>query len=150
MPDHVAFAATDMPPAPAKFIARDHRTQPPAPTPDYKTSAVRWGRTAADFGIGVFAFETIKPGASSAAAASGRWHRTSISGSLRGIDVGLAMRMYFADEADANASDPVLRPIEPDARRATLIATRTLCDDKPVYRFDIHLQGEQDTVFLDI
>jgi protocatechuate 3,4-dioxygenase alpha subunit len=58
----------------------------------------------------------------------------------------LYTRIYFDGEA-ANAVDPVLA-IVPADRRATLIATR-----KPggaVYRFDVHLQGDKETVFFDV
>ena len=67
----------------------------------------------------------------------------------RGINIGLNTRMYFADEPEANARDPVLNLIEQADRRATLIADRETRDGKPVYRFDIRLQGEGETVFLD-
>ena len=68
----------------------------------------------------------------------------------RGINIGLSTRMYFADEQEANGGDPVLRMIEPESRRATLIAPRTMRDGMPVYTFDIRLQGEGETVFFDI
>ena len=58
--------------------------------------------------------------------------------------------MYFADEAEANAADPVLNLIEWENRRATLIAERGERDGLPVYRFDIRLQGDGETVFFDI
>ena len=64
----------------------------------------------------------------------------------RGINLGLNTRLYFADEAAANAEDPVLRQIEDPARTATLVAAR----DGDIYTFDIHLQGPQETVFMDI
>jgi protocatechuate 3,4-dioxygenase alpha subunit len=54
-------------------------------------------------------------------------------------------RMYFADEGPANAADPVLERV-PAPRRATLLAQPT--DDG--YRFDIHLQGPDETVFFDV
>ncbi len=68
----------------------------------------------------------------------------------RGINLGLNTRLYFADEENANAADPVLNLIEQQHRRATLVASRDMRDGKPVYRFDIRLQGENETVFLDI
>ena len=55
-------------------------------------------------------------------------------------------RIYFSDE-QTNADDPVLNSIEPE-RRHTLIATREQSDGPPVYRFDIHMQGEDETVFF--
>ena len=68
----------------------------------------------------------------------------------RGINIGLNTRMYFADEHEANASDPVLNLIEWEVRRKTLIAEREVRGTEVVYRFDIHLQGENETVFFDI
>jgi protocatechuate 3,4-dioxygenase alpha subunit len=68
----------------------------------------------------------------------------------RGINLGFNTRLYFDDEATANAEDPVLRLIEPAERRQTLIAVREQRGGEVVYRFDIHLQGEQETVFFDV
>ena len=68
----------------------------------------------------------------------------------RGINIGLNTRMYFDDEAEANAKDPVLNLIEQVNRRSTLIAKREMRDGVAVYRFDIRLQGENETVFLDV
>ena len=68
----------------------------------------------------------------------------------RGINIGLNTRMYFSDEQDANQVDPVLNLIEWEVRRQTLIAQREVRGAEIVYRFDIHLQGENETVFFDI
>ena len=68
----------------------------------------------------------------------------------RGINIGLNTRMYFDDEVEANADDPVINLIEWERRRATLLAKRTERDGQVVYRFDIKLQGEDETVFFDI
>jgi protocatechuate 3,4-dioxygenase, alpha subunit len=67
------------------------------------------------------------------------------STATKGINIGLNTRMYFEDED--NVSDPVLNLIEQENRRQTLLARRTA---PGVYRFDIRLQGEGETVFLDI
>jgi protocatechuate 3,4-dioxygenase alpha subunit len=56
-------------------------------------------------------------------------------------------RVYFPDEAQANADDPVLASIDP-ARVATLIARPD--PDPARLCFDIHLQGDQETVFFDV
>jgi protocatechuate 3,4-dioxygenase alpha subunit len=63
----------------------------------------------------------------------------------RGLLDRVVTRIYFADEAEANAEDVVLRGLSEDQRR-TLIAEKT--DDG--YRIDIHLQGDQETVFFDL
>ena len=58
-------------------------------------------------------------------------------------------RLYFADETEANDADPVLDAVDA-ARRPTLIAGRTQSRGRTVYRFDIRLQGEGETVFFDV
>ena len=68
----------------------------------------------------------------------------------RGINIGLATRMYFSDEAERNAADPVLNIVEQPSRRETLIGTREERGGEVVYRFDIRLQGDRETVFFDI
>jgi len=68
----------------------------------------------------------------------------------RGINIGLSTRLYFADETQANAEDPVLNMIEPAVRRETLLAQREERDGAVVYVFDIRLQGERETVFFDL
>jgi protocatechuate 3,4-dioxygenase alpha subunit len=65
----------------------------------------------------------------------------------RGINIGLNTRLYFPEDTALHAADPVLASIEQRARVATLIATATGPDS---YRFDIRLQGEGETVFIDI
>ena len=62
----------------------------------------------------------------------------------RGLLDRVVTRIYFADEAEANAEDAVLRGAARGPARATLVATPT--DDG--YRLDIHLQGERETVFF--
>jgi len=111
-----------------------------------------WGRTACDFETGVYTFETIKPGP--VMGRNGRLMAPHINFWVvaRGINVGLNTRMYFSDEADANAKDPVIGLIEWESRRQTLVAQRE--DGKGakgvLYRFDIRLQGENETVFFDV
>ena len=68
----------------------------------------------------------------------------------RGINLGLHTRVYFDDEAEANANDPLLNGIEWAPRREILIAKCEERDGQVVYRFDIRVQGENETVFLDI
>jgi protocatechuate 3,4-dioxygenase alpha subunit len=109
-----------------------------------------WGRACSDFETGLYRFETVKPGA-----VVGRHGRTMAPHInfwivARGINIGLNTRMYFSDEAAANAADPVINLIEWEVRRKTLIAQREQRDGKVVYRFDIRLQGEDETVFFDI
>ena len=56
-------------------------------------------------------------------------------------------RIYFENEP-ANAADPILALVPPD-RRSTLIAKRD-ASDPVTYRFDVHLQGDSETVFFDV
>ena len=96
---------------------------------------------------GEFAFETVKPGA--VPFVDGRMQAPHVTLWIvaRGINLGLHTRMYFPDEADANAADPILSRIEHQARVKTLIG-----EDKGDnhYHFDIRLQGHNETVFFDI
>lgn len=105
-----------------------------------------WGRCPVDGDTGVYAFETILPGR--VPFPDGRMMAPHITFwiAARGINVGLHTRAYFADMATANDEDPLLARIEDRARRQTLIAVR----QGSVYSFDIHLQGDTETVFLDI
>jgi protocatechuate 3,4-dioxygenase alpha subunit len=109
-----------------------------------------FGRAVTDFKTGLWWFDTIKPGV-----VPGRRERPmaphlNVMLFARGINMGLQTRIYFDDEAAANAADPVINLVELPARRDTLIAKRTERDGQVVYRFDIHLQGEKETVFFDI
>ncbi len=108
-----------------------------------------WGRVAADFETGRWGFDTIKPGRVPGNSVQMQAPHLNIWLIARGINVGLSTRIYFEDEGSANAVDPTLSLLENDSRRATLIAKR--CDQAPpqVYRFDIYLQGDRETVFFD-
>ena len=105
-----------------------------------------WGRRPTDMETGVFRFDTIKPGRVPFVDGRSQAPHISIWIVARGINLGLNTRMYFADEAEANKEDPVLGMIEHRVRVPTLIAER----DGDTYTFDIHLQGENETVFFDI
>jgi protocatechuate 3,4-dioxygenase alpha subunit len=109
-----------------------------------------WGRAATDFKTGAFAFETIKPG--SVPFHDGRKQAPHVWVSIfaRGINLHLQTRLYFSDENAANAADPVLQLVGDPALIDTLIARRQDGGDVPVYRFDIRLQGERETVFFDV
>ncbi|MNR93584.1 Protocatechuate 3,4-dioxygenase alpha chain [compost metagenome] len=109
-----------------------------------------WGRTGADFETGFWSFSTIKPGAVPGRKGTTQAPHIALIIFARGINIGLNTRVYFEDEAEANAQDPVLKGIEWVPRRQTLIAKREERDGEVVYRFDIRIQGEDETVFLDI
>jgi protocatechuate 3,4-dioxygenase alpha subunit len=89
-----------------------------------------------------FVFRTLRPGRSP----DGQAPHIDVILTLRGLLNHLFTRIYFEDDAPLHASDPLLQAI-PEARRATLIARR---EAPGAYRFDIHLQGPHETVFLDV
>ncbi|WP_323117942.1 protocatechuate 3,4-dioxygenase subunit alpha [Burkholderia alba] len=90
---------------------------------------------------------TVKPGRTQ----DGGAPYIDVAVMMRGILTHAFTRVYFADEAAANAADPVLASV-PAERRDTLLARR----EQPapqgiaVYRFDIRMQGERETVFFDV
>ena len=106
-----------------------------------------FGRTGTD-AEGRFHFDTIKPGPVPGRGNSLQAPHISLTLFSRGMPNHTFTRIYFPDETDANATDPVLA-LAPADRRETLVATRLDRSGQPVYRFDIHLQGEQETVFFD-
>ncbi|MEL6450077.1 MAG: protocatechuate 3,4-dioxygenase subunit alpha [Pseudomonadota bacterium] len=106
-----------------------------------------WGRSAGDAETGAFVFDTVKPG--QVPYRDGRMQAPHITLWIvaRGINLGLHTRAYFADEAAANAVDPILTRIEHQNRLPTLLAEAT---GPGTYRFDVHLQGPHETIFFDI
>jgi protocatechuate 3,4-dioxygenase, alpha subunit len=109
-----------------------------------------WGRVITDFDTGQWGFDTVKPGPVPGRNGTVQAPHISLWIVARGINLGLHTRLYFEDEGAANAADPVLNGIEWERRRPTLIARRADRDDKAVYRFDIRIQGDQETVFFEI
>ena len=95
---------------------------------------------------GRFRFYTIKPGPVPGPSGTSQAPHINVSVLGRGILKRMATRLYFSGEA-ANADDPILALV-PTERRSTLIAHRI--GDGAAYRFDIRLQGENETVFFDI
>ncbi|MDG4879777.1 protocatechuate 3,4-dioxygenase subunit alpha [Mesorhizobium sp. WSM4884] len=104
-----------------------------------------WGRQPTDMETGICLFRTIKPGR--VPFRDGRMMAPHITLWIvaRGINIGLNTRLYFSDEEKANAEDPILARIEHRVRVPTLIAER----QGDTYVFDVHLQGEKETVFFD-
>jgi protocatechuate 3,4-dioxygenase alpha subunit len=100
-------------------------------------AGTRWGRCGTDR-EGRFEFVTEKP-----AARGGEAPAIDVQVFARGLLRHLATRIYFPDEPEANAADPVLSSLEP-VDRETLIAD---ADDGGL-RFDVHLQGDRQTVFF--
>lgn len=104
-----------------------------------------WGRCASDMATGVCRFETIKPGRVPFRDGRPMAPHVSVWIVARGINIGLHTRLYFSDEEQANAEDPILALIEHKVRLPTLVAER----NGDTCRFDIHLQGEKETIFFD-
>jgi protocatechuate 3,4-dioxygenase alpha subunit len=90
---------------------------------------------------GVYEFKTIKPGGR-----NGQAPYINVRVFARGMLIHAITRIYFADEP-ANANDPVLNSIAAD-RRSTLIAACEESKEIPTYRFDIHMQGDNETIFF--
>lgn len=101
------------------------------------------GRCATD-DEGHFAIVTTKPERTGVDTDAPDAPHLDVSVFARGLLTRLVTRLYFPDEDDANAADPVLASLSA-AERATLIAIR----EDGGLRFDIHLQGPSETVFFD-
>lgn len=106
-----------------------------------------WGRVITDFDTGLWSFDTIKPGAVPGRMGRVQAPHLNLWIVARGINVGLNTRLYFPEDDAAHAADPILSMIEQRHRVKTLIAQK-MAPGK--YRFDIRLQGDDETVFLDI
>jgi protocatechuate 3,4-dioxygenase alpha subunit len=92
---------------------------------------------------GEYAVFTLKPGRVPDGEGGLQAPHIDVSVFARGMLDRVVTRIYFADEAEANAEDVVLRGLT-DEQRRTLVAEKT--DDG--YRLDIHLQGDDETVFF--
>lgn len=104
-----------------------------------------FGRSATD-DEGNWAIHTLRPGAVTVGDGARQAPHLSVLVFARGLLRPVASRIYFEDEEAANAADPLLATVDEPERRATLLARRT----EDGYRFDIHLQGADETVFLDV
>lgn len=107
-----------------------------------------FGRCETDFDTGRYWFETVKPGPVPHPDGGLQAPHVNLIVQARGVLNPLFTRIYFPDEAEANAADPVLAAV-PEDRRATLIAARSGDADPPTYGFDVRLRGERETVFFD-
>jgi protocatechuate 3,4-dioxygenase alpha subunit len=91
---------------------------------------------------GAYEFRTIKPGGR-----DGQAPYINAYVFARGMLIHAMTRIYFPNEP-ANAVDPVLNSVAAD-RRHTLIAGQADSGEVATYRFDIHMQGDEETVFLE-
>jgi len=119
---------------------RDARARP-------NTQFKGFGRSATDKN-GVYSFDTIKPGAVPGPNGQQQAPHIVVCVYSRGMLRQIYTRLYFAGEA-ANGADPILNLV-PVERRGTLIAHKESRGGQAVYRFDIRVQGQDETVFFDI
>jgi len=108
---------------------------------------IGFGRSGTD-AAGYYWFETVKPGPVIFQGEVLQAPHINVAVLSRGLLDSLSTRLYFEDE-EANRADPVLQRV-PEDRRATLLARRLQLEGPAVYRFDIILQGENETVFFDM
>ena len=94
---------------------------------------------------GRYAFTTVKPAGVPTREGDAQAPHVAMSVFARGMLRRATTRVYFADEAEANSADPLLGTVAED-RRATLLAVL----ESDGYRFDVRLQGPDETVFLDV
>ena len=104
-----------------------------------------FGRCGTD-AEGRFEFVTIKPGPVPGPDGRPQAPHISVSVFARGLLKRLATRIYFPDEKEANAADPVLTSIEDPTLRSTVVARAV----DGGLRFDIHLQDDRQTAFFDV
>jgi protocatechuate 3,4-dioxygenase alpha subunit len=95
---------------------------------------------------GKFSFVTLKPGALPGLGDQSQAPHIMVSIFARGLLKRVVTRIYFPDEEAANANDPILSSVEDPELRETLIGR----DEGDVLRFDIHLQGENQTAFFEL
>jgi protocatechuate 3,4-dioxygenase alpha subunit len=95
---------------------------------------------------GKFSFVTVKPGPVPGPDGRPQAPHIMVSIFTRGLLKRVVTRIYFPDEEERNAKDPVLSSIEDPELRRTLIAR----DEGGVLRFDVHLQGENQTAFFEL
>jgi protocatechuate 3,4-dioxygenase, alpha subunit len=105
-----------------------------------------FGRSGTDE-HGRFSFTTLKPGPVQGPDGTLQAPHANVTVFARGLLRQVVTRVYFPDEGEANADDPVLASIEDRALRDTLLAHD---EGDGFYRFDVRLQGEGQTAFFDV
>ena len=98
---------------------------------------------------GSYRIVTLRPGALPSPDGGTEAPHLDVSVFARGLLDRVVTRIYFPDEADANAADPVLSGLV-DAGPPGHPASRPDPGDPGRFRFDIRLQGEHETVFFDV
>jgi protocatechuate 3,4-dioxygenase, alpha subunit len=129
----------------ANAAGRYHDTEDTQNDKKLDPNFLGYGRAATD-AQGRFHIKTIKPGPVPGRGNTLQAPHINVAFFARGLLRQLFTRIYFADEA-ANAADPLLAAIEDETARQSLVARR---GEGGIYRFDIVLQGDGETAFLDI
>ncbi|MBS0641973.1 MAG: protocatechuate 3,4-dioxygenase subunit alpha [Proteobacteria bacterium] len=114
-------------------------------SPPVSDSFPAYGRARTDT-AGRFEFRTLKPGPVPGLGNAQQAPHLAVTIMARGILRGLTTRLYFQGEP-LNDTDPVLSLIDDPAQRATLLARPA---GPGAWTLDIRLQGENETVFMDI
>jgi protocatechuate 3,4-dioxygenase, alpha subunit len=128
----------------------DHPDDPRGPEP--AVGGFRGFGRSATGPDGNYRIVTLRPGPLPCPGGGAEAPHLDVSVFARGLLDRVVTRIYFSDEAEANAADPVLASL-PDGRRATLIALTeadSADDADRRFRFDIRLQGDGETVFFDV
>ncbi len=127
----------------------DHPDDPRGAAPPAVAGFRGFGRCATD-ADGHYRISTLRPGPLPSPGGGTEAPHLNVSVFARGLLDRVVTRIYFSDEARANAADPVLSAISDPGRRATLIAVAQPGRPASSFRFDIRLQGERETVFFDV
>ena len=108
-----------------------------------------FGRCPTD-ASGQYRIVTLRPGPLPCPAGGTEAPHLDVSVFSRGLLDRVVTRIYFPDEAEANAADPVLSAIGDKSRRGTLVASAVHGGQPGHFRFDIRLRGDRETVFFDV
>jgi protocatechuate 3,4-dioxygenase alpha subunit len=127
----------------------DHPDDPRGAVPPAVAGFRGFGRSATD-ADGYYRLSTLRPGALPCPDGGTEAPHLDVSVFARGLLDRVVTRIYFPDEQDANAADPVLAAIADPVRRRTLIAVADSARPASAFRFDIWLQGEHETLFFDV
>lgn len=127
-----------------------HPDDPRGSSPQVSTTGTAgfrgFGRCPTD-DQGLYRIVTVRPGPLPCPDGRTEAPHLDVSVFARGLLDRVVTRIYFPDEDQANAADPVLASIADPRRRATLIAVAELAGQ---FRFDIRLRGGRETVFFDV
>ena len=127
----------------------DHPDDPRGAAPPAVVGFRGFGRSATD-ADGRYQITTLRPGALPTAGDGSEAPHLDVSVFARGLLDRVVTRIYFPDEIEANAADPVLAAIADPVRRSTLIAVADPAQPRTTFHFDVRLRGEGETVLFDV